>query len=43
MQVVGRVNQGLDVLQLIGDVPCGPGVCVYERSERAALRLSQAL
>lgn len=24
VQVVGRVNQGLDVLELLGDVPCGP-------------------
>lgn len=23
-QVVGRVNKGLDVLELLGDVPCGP-------------------
>lgn len=24
VQVVGRVNKGLDVLELLGDVPCGP-------------------
>jgi hypothetical protein len=24
LQVVGRVNKGLDVLELLGDVPCGP-------------------
>jgi hypothetical protein len=23
-QVVGRVSKGLDVLQLLADVPCGP-------------------
>lgn len=24
LQVVGRVNKGLDVLELLADVPCGP-------------------
>ena len=24
LQVVGRVSQGADVLELLGDVPCGP-------------------
>jgi hypothetical protein len=24
LQVVGRVNKGLDVLELLGDVTCGP-------------------
>lgn len=24
LQVVGRVNKGMDVLELLGDVPCGP-------------------